>query len=154
MAQELSGMKVAIIATQGFEESELTEPKKALEAAGAKTVVISQKPGKIQAVRHDEKSIQVDVDMTFDQVQASEFDGVQIPGGALNADTLRVVPEAQEFVRQMDRKGKPIAVICHGPWPAGFRRAGARSQDDQLSHHPGRHPQRRRRMAGRGVRAR
>ena len=116
MAQELSGMKVAIIATQDFEESELTEPRKALEAAGAKAVVISQKPGKIQAVRHDEKSIQVDVDMTFDQVQASEFDAVQIPGGALNADTLRVVPEAQEFVREMDRNGKPIAVICHGPW--------------------------------------
>ena len=116
MAQELSGMKVAIIATQDFEETELTEPKKALEAAGAKTVVISQKPGNIQAVRHDEKSIQVDVDMTFDQVQASEFDAVQIPGGALNADTLRVVPEAQEFMREMDRSGKPIAVICHGPW--------------------------------------
>ena len=116
MAQELSGMKVAIIATQDFEESELTEPQKALESAGAKTVVISQKPGKIQAVRHDEKSIQVDVDMTFDQVQASEFDAVQIPGGALNADTLRVVPEAQEFVREMDRNGRPIAVICHGPW--------------------------------------
>jgi deglycase len=116
MAQELSGTMVAIIATQDFEESELTEPKRALEAAGAKTVVISPKPGKIQAVRHDEKTIQVDVNMTFDQVQASEFDAVQIPGGALNADTLRMVPEAQEFVREMDRAGKPIAVICHGPW--------------------------------------
>jgi protease I len=68
MAQELSGMKIAIIATQDFEEPELTEPKKALEAAGAKTVVISTKPGKIQAVRHDEKTIKVDVDKTFDQV--------------------------------------------------------------------------------------
>lgn len=116
MAQELSGMKVAIIATQNFEESELTEPKKALEAAGAKTVVISNKPGKLQAMRHDEKTIMVDVDKTFDQVQASEFDAVQIPGGALNADTLRVMPEAQKFVREMDRDGKPIAVICHGPW--------------------------------------
>ena len=116
MAQELNGMKVAIIATQNFEESELIEPRKALEATGATTVVISDKPGKIQAVRHDEKTIQVDVDRTFDQVQASEFDAVQIPGGALNADSLRVVPEAQEFVREMDRNGKPIAVICHGPW--------------------------------------
>jgi protease I len=135
MAQELSGMKVAIIATQDFEESELTEPKKALEAAGAKAVVISQKPGKIQAVRHDEKSIQVDVDMTFDQVQASEFDAVQIPGGALNADTLRVVPEAQEFVREMDRAGTNRG---HLPWSlaAGFRRSGAWAEDDQLSHHP------------------
>jgi protease I len=116
MAQELSGMKVAILATQDFEESELTEPKKALEAAGATTVVISPKPGKIQAVRHDEKTIQIDVDKTLDQVKASDFDAVQLPGGALNADTLRVVPQAQEFVREMDRSGKPIAVICHGPW--------------------------------------
>jgi protease I len=116
MAQELSGMEVAILATQNFEESELTEPKKALEAAGAKTVVISPKPGKIRAVRHDEKTIEVDVDKALDQVQASEFDAVQIPGGALNADALRVAPQAQEFVREMDRAGKPIAVICHGPW--------------------------------------
>ncbi|MGE5205740.1 MAG: type 1 glutamine amidotransferase domain-containing protein [Chlamydiota bacterium] len=116
MAQELSGMKIAIIATQDFEESELTEPKKALEAAGAKTVVISPKPGKIRAVRHDEKTIEVGVDKTLDEVQASEFDAMQIPGGALNADALRVIPEAQEFVRAMDRAGKPIAVICHGPW--------------------------------------
>ncbi len=116
MAQELSGMTVAIIATQDFEESELTEPKKALEAAGAKTVVISPKPGKIRAIRHDEKTIEVGVDKTLDQVQTSDFDAVQIPGGALNADALRVIPKAQEFVREMDRAGKPIAVICHGPW--------------------------------------
>ncbi|HLK32938.1 MAG TPA: type 1 glutamine amidotransferase domain-containing protein [Terriglobales bacterium] len=117
MAQEnLEGMRIAIIATQDFEESELIEPQKALEAAGAKTVVISTKAGKIQAVRHDEKTIQVDVNATFDEARASQFDAVQIPGGALNADTLRVVPEAQEFVREMDRSGKPIAVICHGPW--------------------------------------
>jgi protease I len=117
MAQEnLEGMKVAIIATQDFEESELIEPKKALEAAGAQTVVIAPKPGKIQAVKHDEKSIQVDVDNTLDEVRASDFDAVQLPGGALNADTLRVNAKAQEFVREIDRAGKPIAVICHGPW--------------------------------------
>ena len=116
MAQELSGMKVAILATQDFEESELTEPKKALEVAGATTVVVSPKAGKIQAVRHDEKTIQIDVDKTLDQVKASDFDAVLLPGGALNADALRVVPQAQEFVREMDRSGKPIAVICHGPW--------------------------------------
>ena len=116
MAQDLSRMKVAILATQDFEESELTEPKKALEAAGATTVMISPKGGKIQAVRHDEKTIQVDVDKTLDQVKASEFDALLLPGGALNADALRVVPQAQEFVREMDRSGKPIAVICHGPW--------------------------------------
>jgi protease I len=116
MAQELSGMKVAILATQDFEESELTEPKKALDQAGATTVVISPQGGTIQAVRHDEKTIQIEVDKTLDQVKASDFDAVQIPGGALNADSLRVVSQAQEFVREMDRSGKPIAVICHGPW--------------------------------------
>jgi protease I len=127
MAQEnLEGMKVAIIATQDFEESELIEPKKALEAAGAQTVVIAPKPGKIQAVKHDEKSIQVDVDNTLDEVRASDFDAVQLPGGALNADTLRVNAKAQEFVREIERAGKPIAVICHGPWllvSAGLVRA-------------------------------
>jgi protease I len=117
MAQEnLNGMRVAIVATQDFEESELIEPRKALEAAGAKTTIIAPESGKIQAVRHDEKTVKIDVDETLDAARATDFDAVLLPGGALNADTLRVVPKAQEFVREMDRAGKPIAVICHAPW--------------------------------------
>ncbi len=114
--KNLSGMRVAIIATDLFEESELIEPKKALEEAGANTFVIAPHSGEIQGVQHDKKSQKVKVDETFDQVRASDFNAVHIPGGAMNADALRIVPQAQQFVREMDSAGKPIAVICHGPW--------------------------------------
>ncbi|HTU01196.1 MAG TPA: type 1 glutamine amidotransferase domain-containing protein [Candidatus Sulfotelmatobacter sp.] len=114
--KNVSGMRVAILATDDFEESELIEPKKALDAAGAVTAVVSPASKKIQAMRHDEKTIKVDADMLLSEANADDFDAVVLPGGALNADALRVVPAAQEFVRQMDRAGKPVAVICHGPW--------------------------------------
>jgi len=114
--RSLDGMRVAILAAQDFEEAELIEPKRALEAAGATTAVVSPHSKKIQAMRHDVKTITVDVDMLLSEASADDFDAVMLPGGALNADALRVVPAAQEFVRQVDRAGKPIAVICHGPW--------------------------------------
>lgn len=114
--QNLKGLRVAILATQNFEESELTGPRKALDQAGAKTEIISPKPGKIQAVKHDEKTIKVDVDLPLEQAHPDNYDAVLIPGGALNADHLRVEKRAQEFVRAMDKAEKPIAVICHGPW--------------------------------------
>ena len=112
----LTGVRVAILATDLFEESELVEPKKALDQAGARTVVIAPKSGKIQAVRHIEKASQVQVDLTLEKAEAADFDAVLLPGGAMNADALRVDRGAQEFVREMDAAGKPIAVICHGPW--------------------------------------
>jgi deglycase len=115
-AKQLNGMRVAILATDDFEQVELTEPRKALDAAGAKTVVVSPKKGEIQGFKHDEKADKVKVDMTLDEAAPQDFDAVLIPGGALNADNLRVVTKAQEFVRKIDREGKPIAVICHGPW--------------------------------------
>ena len=114
--QNLKGLRVAILATQNFEESELTEPRKALDQAGAKTEIISIKPGKIQAVRHDQKTIQVDVDLPLEQAHPDNYDAVLLPGGAMNADHLRVEKRAQEFVRAIDKAGKPIAAICHGPW--------------------------------------
>lgn len=114
--KQLEGMRVAILATEDFEQSELTEPKKALEEAGAKAVVVSPKHGEIQGVKHDVKADKVKVDASVDQARAEDFDGVMLPGGALNADNLRVNKKAQEFVQTMDRSGKPIAVICHGPW--------------------------------------
>ena len=114
--QNLNGLRVAILATQNFEESELTEPRKALDQAGAKTEIISIKPGKIQAVRHDQKTIQVDVDLPLEQAHPDNYDAVLLPGGAMNADHLRVEKRAQEFVRAIDKAGKPIAAICHGPW--------------------------------------
>ncbi len=114
--QQLNGVRVAILATDGFEESELVEPVKAVEAAGAKYEVISMKPGKIQGFKHHEKAGTVPVHRTLDDVRPDEFDALVLPGGALNADTLRVEKKAQEFVRAFDRAQKPIAVICHGPW--------------------------------------
>jgi protease I len=117
MAQKtLQDLRVAILATDGFEQAELVEPRKALEEAGAKTIVIAPKSGKIQGFKHDEKADKVSVDLTLDEASADVFDAVLLPGGALNADALRVEPKAQELVRRIDEAKKPIAVICHGPW--------------------------------------
>jgi len=114
--KKLDGCRVAIIATDLFEEAELIEPRKALDEAGAKTTVLAPKSGEIQAVRHDTKTQKVKVDMTLDEANPGDFDAVLLPGGAMNADALRMEKRAQEFVRDFDRNGKPIAVICHGPW--------------------------------------
>jgi protease I len=110
------GMRVAILATDGFEQVELTEPRKALEQAGAKTTVIAPKSGKIQGMKHHDKADKIEADMTLDKAKAEDFDALLLPGGALNADALRVEEYAQVFAKQIDQAGKPIAVICHGPW--------------------------------------
>ena len=114
--KQLNGLRVAILATDGFEEAELLEPRKALDAAGAKTTVIAPKSGKIQGMKHDEKSERVAVDTTFDNANPADFDAVLLPGGALNADALRVVRPAQQFVQEFNNAHKPIAFICHAPW--------------------------------------
>ena len=116
MEKPLEGLRVAILATDGVEEAELREPRKALDQAGAKTTLFAPKESEIQSFQHHDKAEKFKVDMTLAQVDPTEFDAVLLPGGALNADTLRVQPKAQEFVREMDRQGKPIAVICHAPW--------------------------------------
>lgn len=114
--KNLEGLRVAIIATDLFEEAELLEPRKALDQAGAKTAVISPKSGEIQAVRHDTKTQKVKVDQTLEEAKPDDYDAVLLPGGAMNADALRMDKKAQDFVRKFDREGKPIGVICHGPW--------------------------------------
>ncbi len=113
---KLDGMRIAIIAANDFEQAELEEPQEALEHAGATTKIISTQSGKITGVKHDEKKDDFKVDFTLDQVSPDEFDAVLLPGGALNADFLRVQPKAQEFVRKFDQAGKPMAIICHAPW--------------------------------------
>ena len=114
---ELNDLRVAVLATDGFEEAELTEPVKALREAGAQVTILSPKPGEIQGVRHDiDKSIKVKVDRLIKAASAEEFDAVHLPGGALNADAMRMVPEVQAFLRAMQDAGKPFAVICHAPW--------------------------------------
>lgn len=112
----LQGLRVAILATDLFEEAELIEPRKALQEAGAEVTIIAPRAGEIQAVKHDTRTQKVKVDMTLDQARPEQFDAVMLPGGAMNADALRMERKAQEFVRRMDHDGKPIAVICHGPW--------------------------------------
>jgi protease I len=113
---ELSDFRVAILATDGVEESELIEPMQALQDAGAHVSVVSPKGGQIQGFRHDEKSLKVSVDRTLDQVNADDFDAVQLPGGTFNADAMRMVPEVQAFLCAMQNACKPFAVICHAPW--------------------------------------
>lgn len=114
--QTLNGMNVAVLVTDGFEQVEFTEPVHALKQAGASVTVISDKPGKVQGFNHDTKADQFDVDLTFANADPKEFDAVLLPGGVINGDQIRAVPEAQRFVRDIDEDGKPVAAICHGAW--------------------------------------
>lgn len=116
MASNLQGKKIAILATDGFEQVELTEPKKALEQAGAQTVVIAPKSGEIKGWNRTEWGQAVKVDRTLDQARPGEFDALLLPGGVMNPDHLRMEPKAVNFVREFGQSGKPVAAICHGPW--------------------------------------
>lgn len=117
MAQDtLAGRRVAILVADDFEQVEMTGSRKALEDAGAETMLVSTKRGDLQGMTHDEKADRFPVDLTFDQANPDEFHAVHIPGGVINADQLRMIPEAQAFVRRFQEQRKPIAVICHGPW--------------------------------------
>jgi len=114
---QLTDFQVAVLATDGFEETELTEPVKALRDAGARVTILSLKPGQIQAVRHDlDKTVKVKADRAIRDANAEEFDAVHLPGGTVNADSLRMVPEVQAFLQAMQAAGKPISAICHAPW--------------------------------------
>ncbi len=112
----LEGMQVAILVDNDFEQVELTEPRKALEEAGATCRIVSPKQGSITGMKHDEKKDSFQVDVSLEKATTGEFDAVLVPGGALNADSLRVDPKAQQFILDMERSGKPMAVICHAPW--------------------------------------
>lgn len=113
---ELDGMKVAILAAEGFEQAELLEPQKALEDAGADTFVVSPAKGEVQGWKHFEKAEKVKVDVPLEQADASAFDALLLPGGVANPDQLRTQPRAVQFVREFFDAGKPVAAICHGPW--------------------------------------
>ncbi|KMQ80424.1 ThiJ/PfpI family protein [Candidatus Burkholderia pumila] len=116
MASDLNGVKVAILAVDGFEQAELVEPQRALKAAGAQVHVISQKPGQIQGFKHVDKGDKVDVDVTLDSANAADYDALVLPGGVVNGDAIRLDAKAQSFVKEADQAKKPIAVICHGGW--------------------------------------
>jgi protease I len=116
MEQDLSGIKVAILATDGFEQSELLEPRRALDEAGADTEVISLKSGDIKAWNQKEWGESVTVDKTVDSVDAKNFDALLLPGGVMNPDKLRMNAAAVSFVKAFFNAKKPVAAICHGPW--------------------------------------
>jgi len=112
----LQGKKVAILATDGFEQSELLEPRKALDEAGATTQVVSPTGKKIKGWDQKDWGKEVSVDVPLDSAHAEEFDALLLPGGVMNPDQLRMNPTAVQFVKQFTDAGKPVAAICHGPW--------------------------------------
>jgi protease I len=117
MAGELQGRRVAILATTGVEQVELTEPRKALDEAGARTELVSIEPGEIQAMNGDiNKGDRFQVEKLVSEVSVEDYDALVLPGGTVNPDTLRTDATAVRFVRDFVGSGKPVAAICHGPW--------------------------------------
>ena len=116
MANELSGKRVAFIATHGVEQIELTEPWTAVERAGGEPVLVSSEPGQIQGFDHHDKGRTFPVDATVDSVNPSDYDGLVIPGGVINPDLMRMDQSAVKFVKGFFDHGLPVAAICHGPW--------------------------------------
>jgi len=116
MAKSLKDKRIAILATDGFEQAELLEPRKALEAEGAETRIISPAAGKIKGWNEKDWGESVPVDMTLDAARVSDFDALVLPGGVMNPDKLRMIPAAVKFVRDFFDAKKPVAAICHGPW--------------------------------------
>jgi protease I len=117
MADELQGKRIAFaVANEGIEQIELTRPWEAIEDAGAEPELIAPEEGQVQAFNHLDQGDRFDVDRTFSQADASDYDGLVLPGGVANPDILRTVPEAVSFVRAFFESGKPVGVICHGPW--------------------------------------
>jgi len=112
----LSGKRVAILATDGVEQVELIEPRKALDAAGATTKVVSPKSGSIKGWNHTDWGEPIKVDVTLDKASPNDFDALLLPGGVMNPDHLRTNENAVNFVRAFFEAGKPVAAICHGPW--------------------------------------
>jgi protease I len=113
---ELNGMKVAILVTDGFEEVEMTEPRKALEKAGAQCSLISPANGEVQGMNHSEKGGRFPVEVPLETAKAADYDAILLPGGVANPDRLRMLPKAVLFAQAFVKAGKPIAAICHGPW--------------------------------------
>jgi protease I len=116
MASKLNGKKIAILATDGFEQAELIEPREALEAAGAKTEVIAPRDGEIKGWNMREWGENVKVDKTLETARVEDYDALVLPGGVMNPDRLRMDPLAVDFVRKFAESWKTVAAICHGPW--------------------------------------
>jgi len=113
---DMKSQKIAVLATDGFEQAELVEPVKALRETGATVHVISPKAGEIQGMKHDQKGDKTKVDLELSNAKAADYDGLVLPGGVANPDTLRIDEKAIAFIRAFVQAGKPIAAVCHGPW--------------------------------------
>ncbi|HEX5964389.1 MAG TPA: type 1 glutamine amidotransferase domain-containing protein [Pyrinomonadaceae bacterium] len=116
MQRSLAGKKVAILVADGFEQVELTEPRKALEAAGAKTEIVSPAEGQVQGWNHDEVADLFNVDMPLKRARSDDYDALLLPGGVRNPDKLRMLTRAVEFIDGFFATRKPVAAICHAPW--------------------------------------
>ena len=116
MEDTLRGLNVAILVTDGFEQVELTEPRKALDEAGATTKIVSPKSRRVRAWNFTDWSIELPVDVELEQAKPEDFDALLLPGGVINADSLRIEPNAVAFAKAFFDAGKPVASICHGPW--------------------------------------
>jgi protease I len=112
----LNAKKVAILVAEGFEQVEMTEPRKALEAAGAQTQIVSPAQGHVQGWNHFDKADRFRVDVPIDAANADDYDALLLPGGVANPDQLRTNAKAVQFVKRFVESGKPVGVICHGPW--------------------------------------
>ena len=116
MSHQLSDVRVAILVAHGFEQSELLEPRKALDEAGATTHIVSPESGTVKGWNQTDWGETVDVDVALDKAKADDYDALLLPGGVMNPDTLRANRTATDFVRAFFVDGKPVAAICHGPW--------------------------------------
>jgi protease I len=116
MARQLEGKRVAILVADGFEQIEMTEPRKALDEAGAQTVIVSPASNQVQGWNHYEHADKFNVDMPLDTADPNSFDALMLPGGVANPDQLRINDKAVAFVRSFFNEGKPVAAICHAPW--------------------------------------
>jgi protease I len=115
MRKDLHGKRIAFLLTDGFEEVELTQRRKALDEAGAKTEIVSPAKGEIQGMNHTDKGDKFKVDIALDKADPRDFDALVLPGGEMNADELRTYPDAVSFVKAFFDQGKPVAAICHAP---------------------------------------
>ena len=115
-SNSLRGVKVAILVTDGFEQVELTKPKDALDAAGAKTLIVSPKDGQVRGWNFTDWGKNLPVDLKLDEAKPEDFDALLLPGGVINPDALRIEPKAVAFIKTFFDAGKPVASICHGPW--------------------------------------
>ncbi|HEY9380728.1 MAG TPA: type 1 glutamine amidotransferase domain-containing protein [Burkholderiales bacterium] len=112
----LEGIRIALLVAEGFEQSEMVEPRRALHEAGAQTFIVSPSEDEVQGWKHFDKADRFAVDVPLSEAKADEFDALVLPGGVANPDQLRMQPRAVQFVKDFVDSGKPVGVICHGPW--------------------------------------